>query len=147
MSSQEIVLNTGKQAIVNTNTAKVFLRNNRFTNYPYNNSAYDDVTLYAGTVMGTVAATGYIKPLASGASDGSQFPTGILAEDCIVDGGGLVTLSICVEGDVATDQLRFNGTDNLETTISSRRLRDRIGSDTVGIKLVTNDELTGYDNQ
>jgi hypothetical protein len=146
MSSQETILNTGKQAIFNTETEKIFLWDNRYTPYPYNNSAYEDVTLEAGTVMGVVTVTGWVKPLASGASDGSQIPVGILAESCTVEGGALVNLSICVAGDVNANALVFDGADNLDTTISSRRLRDRIGSDTVGIKLVNSTEMTGYDN-
>lgn len=146
MSEQNIVLNTGRALFVNTDTSKIFLWNNRYQPYPYNNSAYDAVTIPAGTVMGTVSATGWVKPLASGASDGSQFPVGILAEDYTVDGGDLINVSICVAGDVAADQLVFQGSDNLDTTVSSRRLRDRIGSDTVGVKLVTTTEMTKEDN-
>jgi hypothetical protein len=35
----------------------------------------------------------------------------------------------------------------MDTVISARTIRDRIGADTVGIKLVGETELTGYDNQ
>src|SRR5690606_20531075 len=111
------------------------------------NSAYDAVTLSAGTLMGRVAATGWIKPLASGSSDGSQFPVGVLANDITVDGGDLVTVSICVAGDVAEEKIILQGSDTMETTISSRRLRDRIAADTVGIKLVTSTDNSAYDNQ
>ncbi|MCE3278034.1 MAG: Bacteriophage lambda head decoration protein [Bacteroidetes bacterium] len=146
MSSNSVVSNTGQQAEITTDLSKIFIWNNRYKSYPYNNSAYDSVTLLAGTLMGTVAGTGYIKPLASGASDGSQYPTGILAEDVTVDGGDLVDLDICVSGDVVEDKIIFQGSDNLDTTVSSRRLRDRIGADTVGIKLVTSTSNSSYDN-
>lgn len=147
MSSQSIPVNTGQQAIIHTDTSKIFVGRNRYEKAPYNNSAYDAVELKAGTLMGRVAATGWIKPLASGAADGSQFPVGVLAHDITVDGGDLVDLHICVEGDVVADKLIFQGSDNLDTTVSSRRLRDRIGSDTVGIKLITqNTEMSGEDN-
>jgi hypothetical protein len=147
MSSQTTALNNGQQMIVHTDTSKIFLWNNRYENATYNNSAYASATLLAGTLMGRVSATGWIKPLASGASDGSQFPVGILANDVTVDGGGLETLSICVSGDVAEEQIILQGTDTMETTISSRRLRDRIAADTVGIKLVTRTDNSAYDNQ
>lgn len=147
MSDQTIVLNNGQQAIINTDISKIFLWNNRYENALYNNSAYGSVTLLAGTLMGRVAATGWIKPLASGAADGSQFPVGVLANDIIVDGGALETVSICVSGDVAEEKIILQGTDTMEVTISSRRLRDRIAADTVGIKLVQATEMTGYDNQ
>lgn len=147
MSTVNQTLNNGQQAITNYDTSKIFIGGNRYVKAMYNNSAYDDVALTAGMLMGRVAATGWIKPLASGASDGSQFPVGVLAEDRTVDGGDLVELSICVEGDVAEEQVTFQGSDNMETTVSSRRLRDRIAADTVGIKLVPCTDLTGYDNQ
>ena len=98
--------------------------------------------------MGVVTVTGWVKPLRSTASDGSQTPVGVLLNTVTVDGGDLVDLEICVAGDVAEDQLVFDlSTDNLDTTISGRRIRDRIGADTVGIKLVPSTDLTGYDNQ
>jgi hypothetical protein len=147
MSSQTTALNNGQQAIIHTDVSKIFLWNNRYENALYNNSAYGSVTLTAGTLMGRVSATGWVKPLASGAADGSQFPVGVLANDITVDGGDLVTVAICVAGDVAEEQIILQGTDTMETTISSRRLRDRIGADTVGIKLVQSTEMTGYDNQ
>ena len=147
MSTQITALNNGQQMTVNTDTSKIFLWNNRYEKALYNNSAYTEVTLSAGTLMGRVSATGWIKPLASGASDGSQFPVGVLANDVTVPGGGLVTLAMCVAGDVAEEQIILQGSDTMETTISSRRLRDRIGADTVGIKLVTRTDNSGYDNQ
>lgn len=147
MSSQTVVLNNGQQAHITTDVSKIFLWNNRYESALYNNSAYGSVTLSAGTLMGRVAATGWIKPLASGAADGSQFPVGILANDITVDGGALETVSICVAGDVAEEKIILQGSDTMETTISSRRLRDRIAADTVGIKLITSTEMTGYDNQ
>jgi hypothetical protein len=147
MSSQSIALNNGQQMIINTDTSKIFLWNNRYQNALYNNSAYGAVTLTAGTLMGRVAVTGWIKPLASGAADGSQFPCGILANDITVDGGALETVSICVAGDVAEEQVILQGTDTMETTISSIRLRQRIGADTVGINLVQRTDNSAYDNQ
>lgn len=147
MSKNTIGLNNGQQLTVTTDISKIFIWNNRYKSYPCANSAYGSLTLLAGTLMGTVAATGWVKPLASGASDGSQFPTGILAEDITIDGGDLVNVDLCVEGDVAEEQIIFQGTDNLNTTVSSRRLRDRIGSDTVGIKLVTTTSNQTFDNQ
>lgn len=146
MSSNTVNENNGQQAIITTDTRKIFVWNNRFESAKYNNSTYDDVTLKAGQVMGRIAASAYIVPLTSGASDGSQFPVGILAEDVTVEGGDIQDVNICVAGDVAADLLFFSGTDNLNTVVSDRRLVDRIGSDTVGIKLVGGDSMTNYDN-
>lgn len=146
MSTQTIVTNTGQQVFVNTDLSKIFLWENRYVMAPYNNSAYTSVTLAAGTLMGRVASTGYIKPLASGASDGSQYPVGILADDFIVEGGDLLDLPICNYGDVDPAKIVFQGTDSLDTTVSDKRLRDRIASDTAGIRLVPTTEMTAPDN-
>jgi len=147
MSTQTIVLNTGQQAIIDTDLAKIFVGQNRYEKANYTNSTYDPIDLVVGMVMGRVSATGLIKPLASGASDGSQFPVGVLAHTITVDDGETQELYFCVAGDVVADQLIFDGSDTLDTVISSRRLRDRIGADTVGIKLITqNTEMTDFDN-
>jgi hypothetical protein len=53
---------------------------------------------------------------------------------------------MCVAGDVAQEKLIFQGSDTLATVVSSRTLNDRIGADTVGVKLVSGTELTEYDN-
>lgn len=145
--SQTVSLNTGSQAIIHTDVSKIFIRDNRYTEGIYTNDVtYDPVTLTAGTLMGRIAATQKLVPLESGASDGSQFPVGILKETKTVEEGETVYLTICVAGDVAEDKVLFDGTDNMNTIVSSRTLRDRIGSDTVGIKLVACTEMTSEDN-
>ena len=49
-------------------------------------------TLAKGTVMGQITAGGAFKAYASGSSDGSQVPKGLLAFDCVVDASGNVTI-------------------------------------------------------
>lgn len=150
MSEQSIPLNTGQQATINTNLAKTFGWNIRteYDNY-VNNSTYDPITLKAGTLMGRIHATDVLVPLKSDANDGSQFPQGLLLEDMIIDGGDTVKCAIVVSGDVMSDRILFvKPGDGLETVVSSRRLKDRIQADTVGIKIVFNTtEMSGLDNQ
>lgn len=149
--SQTVVNNTGNQAQVNTDTSKIFVFDNRYENSTYDktNSTYDDIVIPAGTLMGRIAATQKVIPLASGASDGSQFPIGILAEDVTVPASSTVSksVSICVAGDVAQSKIVLDGSDTLSTVISARSIFDRIQADTVGIKLVSTTEMTDYDNQ
>lgn len=148
MSSQTVSLNTGNQAIIKTETAKIFLWDNRFEDADYTNGGGAPVTLLAGTVMGRISASGKIVPLTSAAVDGSQLPVGILNDDWTVAAGATQKMSICVSGDVAEEKILLQGGDTLETVVSSRRLRDRIAGDTVGIKIVkAADELSGYDNE
>lgn len=144
----ETVINTSNQQTTNYDTSKIFIWNNRFQTENYNNSGYDAVDLVAGTVMGRVAATGKIVPLDSGASDGSQYPVGILNQDWTVDGGDDQNVSICIAGDVAVEKIVFaTEGDDLETIVDGKQLKDRIQGDTMGIKLVPGTDLTGTDNE
>lgn len=149
MSSQSIALNTGQQAIIHTDLSRIFVRENRYEYGNYvNNSTYNPITLLAGTLMGRISASGILVPLKSDAGDGSQFPVGILAKDMIIDSGANDEAPICVAGDVVKDKVIFTKIgDAMETVVSSRRLSDRIAADTVGIKLVSNTEMSAYDNQ
>jgi len=133
--------------ISNYDTSKTFIWNLRTATANYTNSTYDDVTLLKGTLLGRISATGLVVPLTSAASDGSQFPLGILLEDTTILEGDTTSLTFAVEGDVVEDKILLQGSDTLNTVISGRRIRDRIGADTVGIKIVASTEMTNYDNQ
>lgn len=146
MSSNSQVLNTGQQAITNYDLTKIFVWDNRYETGNCTGDLYDDYEI--GTVMGRVASSRELVPCDSTASDGSQFPVGILAQ--VVAAGDDTTATICVAGDVVESKLIYlgnSGADTGNTVVSSKTLRDRIGSDTVGIKLVGGDQLTAYDNQ
>lgn len=146
MTEQNTVENTGQQAHVTTNTRKLLVGNNRFQNYEFNNSEYDDVTLEEGRVMGRIGATGLITQWDKDASDGSQFPIGIVPEDITVEGSSTATISLCVEGDVDESKLVFNSGESLDSLVGTQRCREMIGAYSVGIKLVSGLEQTNYDN-
>jgi hypothetical protein len=134
--------------INNYDTSKIFVFGNEFQTATYTNPEGDDVTLLKDTVMGRVSATNEILPLESTASDGSQFPIGILADDYTVDYTESATLTFCKAGAVVESKIIFyNGTDTVETVVSSRTLGDRIQGDSLGINLVGGTQLTGEDNQ
>jgi len=148
MSTQETTLQNGNQLNVNTDSTKIFVWNNRYDSAESTtNSGYDDVTWPAGTLLGKVSATGLVKPLVSAAVDGSQYPIGILKEDAVIPAGDSLVLTFCVAGDVVESKVDLAGSDTMDTVISGRSIRDRIGADTVGIKLVGQDQLTGTDNE
>lgn len=134
------------QAFFNTDTSKIFVWGNRTQAFNYNNATYADVSIPAGTLMGRISATGLIVPLTYNASDGSQYPIGILFEDSTIEAGDTQSLALCVEGDVVKNKVVLQAGTTFDSVISDRRLYDRIGSDTVGIKLVDSTELTTYDN-
>lgn len=135
MATTTINLNNGQQLTITTDLSKIFLWNNRYTQADNTNATGATIDYAQGTIMGKIAATGKIIPLVSGATNGSQYPVGILAEDYSVPAGATVTMTYCVAGDVASEKLVFTGGNTLATVIEAKTLGDRIASDTVGIML------------
>jgi len=140
--------NTGQQLTTDYDNSKIFIWNNRTIDALYNNSVYSDVTLYSGTLMGRVTSTGFVKPLVSSASDGSQVPIGILNETRTFGPGFLGNVSLVISGQVVEPKVILATGDTLDTTVASagesQRLRDRIAY--MGIILVPSTEITEFDN-
>lgn len=150
MSVVTIPINTANFLSANTNRAKLFLKNKRFHKGTFYlaNSTYDDVTYPEGTVLGRIAASRRLVPLDKNATDGSQYPVGILGQSVTIAAGDTAnqTVAFCVFGDVAKDLLGFVAGTDLDTVIEHKTVFDRIGSDTLGIYLVTTVENTDFDN-
>ncbi len=147
MSSNSVGYNNGQQMQVNTNLAKLFPYIKEQKQYVYTNSGYVDAALLAGTVMGVIAVTGKVVPMTSAATDGSQFPIGILAQDYTIEAGLSSSLSIMVQGWVRQDMILLQGSDTLSTIVSDRRIFERIGSDSCGILIQSTVNATNYENQ
>ena len=149
MPGQEIILNTGNQMIVNNSTPRIFLWNYRTAPIVLSNATAYAVALAAGTLLGRVTADQKMKPLASGASDGSQYPRGVLFDDVIIPPNTTVFNAFMADsGDVSEDRIIFQGSDTLATVVDGATLRDRIQADSVGLKLIKSTEMSGaYDNQ
>lgn len=146
MSKSTIRLDNGQTLFVEFDLGKIFVRDNRYGKGNYTNSTYDTEELEAGTVLGRVASTGKIAKYDAGASDGTQYPIGVLADNYSIEEGETKELAYCNAGDVVEDKLIFQGSDDLDTVVSGKTVRDRIGSDTVGIQLVSSTENTISDN-
>lgn len=146
MSSQSVGTNNGVQLFVNTDTSKIFVWDNRYSKANFNNSQYDPLVLLAGTLIGRISATQTLELCHSESTDGSQFPIGIVAQDYTILDGTIQEVAFCNYGDVAEEKVILHGADTLDTVVSGRSLRDRIASDTVGIRLVAGTEMTAYDN-
>lgn len=148
MSTVTSVLDTNNQAIRNYDTTKIFLRDNKFETGTFtNDDLYDDVTLVAGTLLGRVSSTNKLVPHVSTATNGSQFPVGVLATNVVVGDGEDKELTFCTAGEIAKGKIILGGSDTFNTVISGRTINDRIKSDTAGIILVAADQLTAFDNQ
>jgi hypothetical protein len=146
MSTQTVEENTGSQAHIQTDISKIFIRNNVDLSFNYTNSTGGDLTFLAGTVFGRIHATGLVLPLKSAAVDGSELPVGVLMHDITVVDTASAVLTMCVGGEIAEEKIILDGADTLDTVIDSRRIRDLIALNTVGILLVPGTELTGFDN-
>lgn len=146
MSSVNQVLNTGQQSITHYDISKVFLWNRRSQPGQINNSdLYDPITIPEGTVMGRISATGLLTPFTSGASDGSQWPVGVLVGGTTIEEGDTNNVHICDDGDVAAEKLIFQGSDDLDTVVDGRQVRDWLKL--AGIKVITATEMTRTDNE
>jgi hypothetical protein len=139
------VIQTRNQLGNDYDFSKLFLFENRYRKITIAASG-DDLELTQGMLIGTIATSGNGAVMKSGSSDGSQFPVGIMAEDITIADGDSEEVLICIGGHVNESKLVFDGTDDLDTAVSSRTYRDRIASDTLGIFLVTADELSAADN-
>jgi hypothetical protein len=130
----------------NYDNSKMFLFDNNFADGQMNNSTYNDVTHPLGTIVSRDPATGLLVPLDSGASDGTQIPVGVLAADFTIEDGTTDDVRICTGGEIDSSKLVFQGSDDLDTVIDTRQLRDHLSGATVGFVLRTVDELSNFDN-
>lgn len=150
MSSQTVRNATSNFLTVDTNRAKVFIGNNKLEVATLINATAGELTYPIGTVLGRVADglanNGKVVPMASAATDGSQYPVGVLAEEVTLGAGAEISINMCTDGDVDIAAIILDGTDTLDTPVESKLIRDRIKSDTMGINLVTVNELTFTDN-
>lgn len=144
------VLDTTNQLYVNVDQSKIFLGENEFISGEISNAALVDVTIPAGTVLGRIstagATFGQLKALDKDATDGSQFPVGILTEDLVIPAEDSANCTACVAGYVAEDKLVFASGESLDSVVSARTLRDRIAGDTLGVRLLSGTNLTKADN-
>jgi len=135
------------QLLKNYDTQKLLLGENTFGSGTYTNGTGAEVTLPAGTVLGRVHASGKLAPYKSAATDGTQFVVGVLIEEYTVADGASATIGYCDSGNVNQNMISLDGTDTLETVVSGRRIKDKIGAESVGVKLISSSENSAVDNQ
>lgn len=139
---------SGGMRVTNYSTEKLLMFNNSFASANYTNPDAYPVDIPVGTVFGRISSSGEVVPLVSTANDGSQFPIGVLPYNLTVEDGETAEIRLVTGGEINANMLVFaNGTDTLDTIVSSRHLRDRLAADTVGLILQFPDELSKFDNQ
>ena len=147
MSSVTEVNKTNNQAHFDYDVSKIFVNNNRYEAGIRTNNTAGILSYLPGTVLGRIGASEKLVPLTSAAVDGSQYPVGILLTEVTdLAIAGDANINMCVSGDVVKDKIILTA-DGFDDAVDGRLIGDRIGSDTVGIKMIESDELTGFDNQ
>jgi hypothetical protein len=150
MSTINQGFNDGQSAQYDRSIAKIFLGRNSYDRGQFTNHGYTPLFIPAGTLVGRNTTTPeHVELLNSAGSDGSQFPIGITREDHTIAGGANVQIYYCTAGDVAEEMIVFpTPGDDMNTVVVNKTYRDRIASDTVGIKIVrTADDLTDVENE
>jgi len=142
------VLNTGNQAHFDYDVSKIFVFGNKYDGATLLNGSGGIKSFLPGTLLGRISASLKLVPLASGATDGSEKPVGILLTS-VNDLGiaGEQVVDYCIFGEVVQEKVILDGADTLDTLIGGVTIGDLVQSSTMGIKLVESDELTGFDNQ
>lgn len=154
MSSQSTASSGTNQLHIITDTSKVYLGNNETNSESYvNNSTYNPITIYEGTIMGRITGTDIVIPWRSDNVDGSQYPIGLLVGDMQITAGSTVTACICTGGRVAAEQIIAAQLSNqsvattLQLTVSSqggRRIKDLL--EQLGLHLVYSTQMSRPDN-
>jgi len=123
--------------------SKIFLFDNKFRVVNIANATGSPMVLLAGHVIGCVGIT----HAPYDADTANQLPVGILAESITIANGSNANVTICNAGKIAEEKVLFYDTDDtLATIVSNRSIRDMLISNTMGIELVTTNELTADDN-
>lgn len=158
MAGETKVSNSNSRFIDHT-VDKLFLWNNRYDKGLFDEpNSSGEFTLEQGQVIGRIASSGKLKICDATATDGSQFPIGVVAKDVTMAADATdVDVTYGISGDVDQGKLKFSGSQDLDTAVTvqdgldpaqdttySRTLRDLIQS--AGLRLVGGVELTDFDN-
>jgi type 1 fimbria pilin len=110
------------------------------------------VVYTAGTLLGEVTATpGTFKAYASGSSDGSEVPKGILTEDCATDANGVITFGgasggsqgvskyaqMWISGDFDTAEIKQSGAGSIDANAVTKLGKLVEGTTAAGILRIT----------
>lgn len=143
MSEITQVTQTNNQLHTTYDTTKFLLGFNSFITADLT-AAGTDTVLKQGMIMGRIAATGLIVPLAAAAVDGSQYPVGVCVVDKTVGAGTTATITLVNKGRIASDLINFDGAETLATPVDDKQLRDWLND--LGLELEAGTELTKVDN-
>ena len=119
MSEVTVITQTQNQMTTNYDVSKFALGNNTFIKANYTDSGSGS-TLVQGTVMGRVASTGKVVVLNPSATDGSQYPVGVVVETITVTASATVELTLVNRGRIDNSKLTFVGGDQAFSTQTNK---------------------------
>ncbi|MCK4883276.1 MAG: head decoration protein, partial [Candidatus Diapherotrites archaeon] len=121
MSTGTIKTQGENQLHVEYDISKIFVFSNRYETETLLNASGGVKTFLPGTLLGRVSASLKLVPVASGASDGSEIPVGILATEVTdLADTSEETVQVCISGDVVESKLILDGSDTVDTLIDGR---------------------------
>lgn len=105
-------------------------------------TAASALTFPKAMILGRITATGFVTFYASGASDGTEIPIGVLAAEHVAAGAGDVLLRMAIRGTIREDKLLVwtAGSPVVPTLVERELLRDK------GIYTQSDRELGAFDN-
>lgn len=149
MSGITNITQTGNQLHTSYDVSKLFLGENERISGTY--ASTPEITLAAGLVVGQIAATGALVAYDNSASDGSQYPAGIvdlgISESVVIAAEGSKVLNLVNKGRVAEAKVTFPGVITLDSVISGDTRTVRQYMNAMGIIFEGGEELTKLDNQ
>lgn len=132
----------------NFDITQIFLGDNFYIDATYTNSSGSSKTIAPGTLLGRILATNKVLPNLSSATDGSEFPMGIAADNAsvVVADGDSVTLNVCIKGMVNKTALTLGSGDTWSTVIRTvstggKTIEDALIANT-GIQLMASTDVT-----
>ena len=143
----EQISSTNNQQITDYDVSKFLLGGNEFVDIDL--TASGEVVLLEGMIMGKVGATGLLLACDKDATDGSQFPVGVVVQAKTIADTETKSIRLVNKGSIAEDKLNFLDTETLDTLIGAannqRSYRDYMND--LGLILKTGVELTAVDNR
>ncbi len=147
MSTITTVTSNGNNQVVNYDTSKIALGDNKFIQAEYTST--DAIDIAEGTVFGRIHATGKIAILAHDADDGSAYPVGVFYNGIggtkSVGATTTATLTLINKGSIDASKLVFAGATTVDSVVGAKRIGDWLAD--LGLVLESGVELTKVDNQ
>jgi hypothetical protein len=149
MATQSTISSTSNSLHVRYDRSEVFLGEIKtIENQTFRNTTSGTLTYPIGTLVGRLTSGGKLVPLTSAATNGSQIPVGLLAQEVTLAATSDDNVCIAIAGVVDSSKVTLAGSDTLATVITElgQPISDAIHSFTSGIRLISVRQFGETDN-